>query len=431
MATQNRQQLLQPRRVLDLDLDLDLALAQATDFPFAEAQRPDHDVQGALADWAAWKQNVEIPMIGSLASAGVHSYGISSLGVSISRVTGTGTGRSITPWTNLTQPQPHPHPHPHRLCILHSLFSTCRQPVDKRQWQGQCQRQRLAADQHYVLGSFSSDKEYAGRVDDEPFPSSPDCLLGTGTGTSASTPHVNIPLLCIAIFTFLNNSGSPDVSRPPANPVGTSAAVAVTSPTYNPWEGQQQQLSLITPYTMQSQQRQPYQPHNYDPYYTPSTSTESTPPNGFVPYYIDPAHASLSPLHPNGPISPYPAGILSPSSPTSPPTPGTAALSDPEAEQKRLRNTAASARFRAKKKMREQSLERVSQERRTLLSRLEGRVKELEEENKWLKNLVWEKRDAREERELRLRRGEIDGVDGEGEGKREGDRNDGVGTSGS
>lgn len=178
---------------------------------------------------------------------------------------------------------------------------------------------------------------------------------------------------------------------------------------------------------MQSQPQQPYQPHNYDPYYTPSTSTESTPPNGFVPYYIEPPHGSISPLHPNGPISPYPAGILSPSSPTSPNN--TNALSDPEAEQKRLRNTAASARFRAKKKMREQSLERVSQERRTLLSRLEGRVKELEEENKWLKNLVWEKRDAREERELRLRRGEIDGVDGEGEGKREGDRNDGVGTS--
>jgi len=98
-----------------------------------------------------------------------------------------------------------------------------------------------------------------------------------------------------------------------------------------------------------------------------------------------------------------------------------------------LRNTAASARFRAKKKKREASLERASNERRALVSTLEGRVKELEEENRWLKNLVWEKRDVREEKEKELRRlrkrdGGDSSVDGEGEGKREGDRNDGVGT---
>lgn len=63
MATQNQQQLIRPRSELDLDLDLDwdLALAQAADFPFAEAQRRDRDAGGALSDWAAWKQDVEIP----------------------------------------------------------------------------------------------------------------------------------------------------------------------------------------------------------------------------------------------------------------------------------------------------------------------------------------------------------------------------------
>ena len=106
-------------------------------------------------------------------------------------------------------------------------------------------------------------------------------------------------------------------------------------------------------------------------------------------------------------------------------------MSDPfEAEQKRLRNTAASARFRAKKKKREQSLERASNERRALVGRLEGRVKELEEENKWLKDLVWEKRENHDRDSDRLgrRKREIDGVD-EDQGKKEGDRNDGVGTN--
>lgn len=176
------------------------------------------------------------------------------------------------------------------------------------------------------------------------------------------------------------------------------------------------------------------QPNNnaqgyYETYYpTPSSSTESTPPNGFVPYYIDTAHPNLTSLqqphgpHPNGPISPYPS-ILSPHSPQDH-LHGPYPLDDPEAEQKRLRNTAASARFRAKKKKREASLERASAERRALVGKLEGRVKELEEENKWLKELVWEKRE-------RGREGKSgDGDDGveEDMGKREGDRNDGVGT---
>jgi hypothetical protein len=139
-----------------------------------------------------------------------------------------------------------------------------------------------------------------------------------------------------------------------------------------------------------------------------------------VPYYIDTQHPPISQLHHPGPISPYSA-VLSPSSDPN-------SLSDPEAEQKRLRNTAASARFRAKKKKREASLERASNERRALVNKLEGRVKELEEENKWLKNLVWEKRDVREEKELKRRRGDDSSVDGEGQGKHEGDRNDGVGT---
>ncbi|KNC97907.1 uncharacterized protein SPPG_06898 [Spizellomyces punctatus DAOM BR117] len=55
---------------------------------------------------------------------------------------------------------------------------------------------------------------------------------------------------------------------------------------------------------------------------------------------------------------------------------------------KRRRNTAASARFRAKKKLREQALERTAKEMTEKAQQLERRVKEYEMELKWLRQLV-------------------------------------------
>ncbi|CAG8435178.1 4599_t:CDS:1 [Funneliformis mosseae] len=63
-------------------------------------------------------------------------------------------------------------------------------------------------------------------------------------------------------------------------------------------------------------------------------------------------------------------------------------------EDKRRRNTAASARFRVKKKMREQALERTAREMTAKAETLESRVRELEMEIKWLRSLIVEK-DAR------------------------------------
>ena len=76
-----------------------------------------------------------------------------------------------------------------------------------------------------------------------------------------------------------------------------------------------------------------------------------------------------------------------------------APLSDAEAEAKRIRNTAASARFRRKKKAREASLERQSREKREALAKLENRITELEDENKFLKGLILWKREGRGEDE--------------------------------
>lgn len=60
-------------------------------------------------------------------------------------------------------------------------------------------------------------------------------------------------------------------------------------------------------------------------------------------------------------------------------------------EDKRRRNTAASARFRVKKKQREQALEQTAKEMQDKAARLEQKVQQLETENTWLKSLITEK----------------------------------------
>ena len=63
-------------------------------------------------------------------------------------------------------------------------------------------------------------------------------------------------------------------------------------------------------------------------------------------------------------------------------------------EDRRRRNTAATARFRMKKKQREQVLERTVRETTEKNASLEARVAQLEMENRWLKNLLTEKHEA-------------------------------------
>lgn len=66
-------------------------------------------------------------------------------------------------------------------------------------------------------------------------------------------------------------------------------------------------------------------------------------------------------------------------------------------EDKRRRNTAASARFRIKKKQREQALEKSAKDMSDKVSNLESKVSQLEMENKWLKNLLVEKNEGNDE----------------------------------
>ncbi|PGH02113.1 hypothetical protein GX51_04816 [Blastomyces parvus] len=60
-------------------------------------------------------------------------------------------------------------------------------------------------------------------------------------------------------------------------------------------------------------------------------------------------------------------------------------------EDKRRRNTAASARFRIKKKEREKNMERTVKDVTAKNAALEARITQLETENRWLKNLITEK----------------------------------------
>lgn len=69
-------------------------------------------------------------------------------------------------------------------------------------------------------------------------------------------------------------------------------------------------------------------------------------------------------------------------------------------EDKRRRNTAASARFRVKKKQREAALERSVKDTNEKNTKLEAKVNQLEMENKWLKDLLTEKHAVQSKEEI-------------------------------
>jgi len=92
-------------------------------------------------------------------------------------------------------------------------------------------------------------------------------------------------------------------------------------------------------------------------------------------------------------------------------------------EDKRRRNTAASARFRVKKKQREQALEKSAKEMSDKVAALEGRINQLETENKWLKNLIVEKNESKEDIAALWKKYSAENTD-----RKASERKDGVGT---
>ncbi|GJJ75541.1 hypothetical protein EMPS_07899 [Entomortierella parvispora] len=120
---------------------------------------------------------------------------------------------------------------------------------------------------------------------------------------------------------------------------------------------------------------------------SPSPSSPSSPSMTYTPSDIggNASGESLgSPISTSSPSTPYSPGAVQ--------AEGMSAAAKQEAEDdKRRRNTAASARFRHKKRLREQILEKTAQEMTAKSDRLQARVRELEMEIKWLRGLVVEK----------------------------------------
>lgn len=139
------------------------------------------------------------------------------------------------------------------------------------------------------------------------------------------------------------------------------------------------------------------------PQNAPFTSVPSVP-SGLPNLNTTEFSSQSSPISPSQPTAPAQASTPAPTpkpststaskrKPSHKPTP----MSVEEAarvaaeEDKRRRNTAASARFRVKKKLREQTLEKTVKETTEKNAALEARVTALELENQWLKNLITEK----------------------------------------
>ncbi|KAG0136651.1 hypothetical protein HOY82DRAFT_478530 [Tuber indicum] len=132
---------------------------------------------------------------------------------------------------------------------------------------------------------------------------------------------------------------------------------------------------------------------------TQTTITSSHQASNFMPptathRAIQPSSASSDSASPP-PLSPRSGKRKASIAATPPSTDGLDDLSRVAAEEdKRRRNTAASARFRVKKKQREQALERTAKEMTDRVTQLESKIAQLEMENKWLKNLIVEKNTA-------------------------------------
>lgn len=125
------------------------------------------------------------------------------------------------------------------------------------------------------------------------------------------------------------------------------------------------------------------------------TPIQPAPPAGGFPIGEDFAQNSI----------PHTSGLTAPSSTSDESSRGLSNPADENArlaaeEDKRRRNTAASARFRVKKKQREQALERTVKDAHDKNTQLEVRVRQLETENVWLKNLITEKNGKESKEEM-------------------------------
>lgn len=171
---------------------------------------------------------------------------------------------------------------------------------------------------------------------------------------------------------------------------------------------------------------------NFPPDLTSATAMSTAPfpnPNPFQANALK--HSRPSTRHPSTTSTKAPER-RSPDQPTEPQAVAAEAARLAAEEDKRRRNTAASARFRVKKKQREQALEKTAKEMTERAGLLEQRVQALEIENRWLKGLITGREDDEGGGEgVRASKEELEDmfrnfVDGLKEGKDEGDEDRGT-----
>ncbi|ESZ90173.1 hypothetical protein SBOR_9447 [Sclerotinia borealis F-4128] len=187
---------------------------------------------------------------------------------------------------------------------------------------------------------------------------------------------------------------------------------------------QQQQHSYLDPALAQHDIRiftQGLAHPGYDtpiaPYPASDSSEGSTDMWGGVMNWVDGQNASMS-MQPYLHIQPPPSAPLYAQELSSP----TQSLSPREPNAKRDASTAASARFRQKKKQREKSLETNVKDQKDRIGTMECRIKELEGENGFLKELVMGRIKWKEERENGESSSEQDGKEN-GDGNENGVEN--------
>ncbi|KAK6459380.1 uncharacterized protein RJT20DRAFT_15602 [Scheffersomyces xylosifermentans] len=128
---------------------------------------------------------------------------------------------------------------------------------------------------------------------------------------------------------------------------------------------------------------------------SPTSSTVQTSPNGFSIKTPNSSEDTISNMGTSSSLSSYNNidGTVTPSA-----TNGHAEL------DKRRRNTAASARFRIKKKLKEKQMENKIFSLNELIKEFEVKIQQLEMENKLLRNLIIEKGSQKSDNELKLLR---------------------------
>ncbi|KAK6499578.1 hypothetical protein TWF481_009942 [Arthrobotrys musiformis] len=153
-----------------------------------------------------------------------------------------------------------------------------------------------------------------------------------------------------------------------------------------------QQNSHITAVTSSQPSHGHQRPRNLAILPQPSHATHALAQNGSSSSYTSPISPATSIINPN-PLKRKSSTLGLDSSPRSLEESSRVAAE----EDKRRRNTAASARFRVKKKQREQALESHAKDLETKVQELNGKVTTLENENKWLKDLLMEKHGSNED----------------------------------